>query len=126
MLTTFNEVNKKTEMELRKRYQDAFQKKHGLKLGFMSFFIKAAVEALNQYPVVNASIDGADILYHNYFDVGVAVRTPRGLVVPIIRAADVSSFAELEQAVADYANRARDGKLTICLIYKSEAADDMQ
>src|SRR3569832_1675830 len=113
MLTTFNEVNKKTEMELRKRYQDAIQKKHGLKLGFMSFFIKAAVEALKQYPVVNASIDGADILYHNYFDVGVAVSTPRGLVVPIIRDADVSSFAELEQAVADYANRARDGKLTM-------------
>ena len=113
MLTTFNEVNMQPVMELRKRYQDAFQKKHGLKLGFMSFFIKAAVEALKQYPVVNASIDGADILYHNYFDVGVAVSTPRGLVVPIIRDADVSSFAELEQAVADYANRARDGKLTM-------------
>ena len=113
MLTTFNEVNMQPVMDLRKRYQDAFQKKHGLKLGFMSFFIKASVEALKQYPVVNASIDGGDILYHNYFDVGVAVSTPRGLVVPIVRDADVLSFAELEQAVADYANRARDGKLTM-------------
>lgn len=113
MLTTFNEVNMQPVMNLRKRYQDDFQKKHGSKLGFMSFFIKAAVEALKQYPVVNASIDGGDVLYHNYFDVGVAVSTTRGLVVPIIRDADMLSFAELEQTVVDYANRGRDGKLTL-------------
>jgi len=113
MLTTFNEVNMQPVMNLRKRYQDEFQKKHGIKLGFMSFFIKAAVEALKQYPVVNASIDGGDVLYHNYFDVGVAVSTARGLVVPIIRDADLLSFAELEQTVVDYANRGRDGKLTL-------------
>lgn len=113
MLTTFNEVNMQPVMDLRKRYQDAFQKKHGLKLGFMSFFIKASVEALKQYPVVNASIDGSDLLYHNYFDIGVAVSTPRGLVVPIIRDADLLSFAELEQSVTDYASRARDGKLSM-------------
>jgi 2-oxoglutarate dehydrogenase E2 component (dihydrolipoamide succinyltransferase) len=113
MLTTFNEVNMKPSMDLRSRYQEAFQKKYGIKLGFMSFFIKAAVEALKQYPVVNASIDGNDIVYHNYFDVGVAVSTPRGLVVPIVRDADTLSFAELEQAVVDYATRARDGKLAM-------------
>ncbi len=113
MLTTFNEVNMQPVMNLRKRYQDEFQKKHGSKLGFMSFFIKAAVEALKQYPVVNASIDGGDVLYHNYFDIGVAVSTARGLVVPIIRDADVLSFAELEQTVVDYANRGREGKLTL-------------
>src|SRR3569833_2387506 len=113
MLTTFNEVNMQPVMALRKRYQDAFQKKHGLKLGFMSFFIKAAVEALKHYPAVNASIDGGDILYHDYFDIGVAVSTSRGLVVPIVRDADALSFAQLEQAVLDYANRARDGKLTL-------------
>ena len=113
MLTTFNEVNMQPVMNMRSRYQEVFQKKYGIKLGFMSFFIKAAVEALKQYPAVNASIDGTDIVYHNYFDVGVAVSTPRGLVVPILRNADVVSFAELEQAVADYATRARDGKLTM-------------
>jgi 2-oxoglutarate dehydrogenase E2 component (dihydrolipoamide succinyltransferase) len=113
MLTTFNEVNMQPAMDLRSRHQEAFQKKYGIKLGFMSFFIKAAVEALKQYPVVNASIDGGDIVYHNFFDVGVAVSTPRGLVVPIVRDADVLSFAELEQAVADYAVRARDGKLAM-------------
>ncbi len=113
MLTTFNEVNMQPVMNLRKRYQDDFQKKYGSKLGFMSFFIKAAVEALKQYPVVNASIDGGDVLYHNYFDVGVAVSTTRGLVVPVIRDADMLSFAELEQTVVDYANRGRDGKLTL-------------
>jgi 2-oxoglutarate dehydrogenase E2 component (dihydrolipoamide succinyltransferase) len=113
MLTTFNEVNMQPAMAMRGRYQEAFQKKFGIKLGFMSFFIKAAVEALKQFPVVNASIDGSDIVYHNYFDVGVAVSTPRGLVVPIVRDADSRSFAELEQAVSDYAGRARDGKLTM-------------
>ena len=113
MLTTFNEVNMQPVMNMRSRYQEVFQKKYGIKLGFMSFFIKAAVEALKQYPAVNASIDGTDIVYHNYFDIGVAVSTPRGLVVPILRNADVDSFAELEQAVADYATRARDGKLSM-------------
>ena len=113
MLTTFNEVNMQPAMQMRSRYQEHFQKKYGIKLGFMSFFIKAAVEALKQFPVVNASIDGGDIVYHNYFDVGVAVSTPRGLVVPILRDADVQTFAELEQAVNDYAGRARDGKLTM-------------
>ena len=113
MLTTFNEVNMQPAMSLRSRHQDAFQKKYGIKLGFMSFFIKAAAEALKQFPVVNASIDGNDIVYHNYFDVGVAVSTPRGLVVPIVRDADALSFAELEQTVADYAARARAGKLTM-------------
>lgn len=113
MLTTFNEINMQPVMALRSRYQDAFQKKYGIKLGFMSFFIKAAVEALKQYPVVNASIDGDDIVYHDFFDVGVAVSTPRGLVVPILRDADALSFAELEQTVTDYATRARDGKLTM-------------
>jgi len=113
MLTTFNEVNMQPVMELRSRYQDAFQKKYGIKLGFMSFFIKAAVEALKQYPVVNASIDGGDIVYHSYFDVGVAVSTPRGLVVPVVRDTDALSFSELEQAVVDYATRARDGKLAM-------------
>ena len=113
MLTTFNEVNMQPAMAMRGRYQEAFQKKYGIKLGFMSFFIKAAVEALKQYPAVNASIDSGDIVYHNYFDVGVAVSTPRGLVVPIVRDADVLSFAELEQTVSDYAARARDGKLTM-------------
>ena len=111
MLTTFNEVNMQPAMGMRSRHQEAFQKKYGIKLGFMSDFIKAAVEALKQFPVVNASIDGNDIVYHNYFDVGVAVSTPRGLVVPIVRDADALSFAELEQTVADYAARARDGKL---------------
>ena len=113
MLTTFNEVNMQPAMQMRSRYQEHFQKKYGIKLGFMSFFIKAAVEALKQFPVVNASIDGGDIVFHNYFDVGVAVSTPRGLVVPILRDADVQTFAELEQAVSDYAGRARDGKLTM-------------
>lgn len=113
MLTTFNEVNMQPVMGMRSRYQEAFQKKYGIKLGFMSFFIKAAVEALKQFPVVNASIDGNDIVYHNYFDIGVAVSTPRGLVVPIVRDAEALSFAELEQAVTDYATRARDGKLAM-------------
>ena len=113
MLTTFNEVNMQPAMNMRSHHQEAFQKKYGIKLGFMSFFIKAAVEALKQFPVVNASIDGTDIVYHNFFDIGVAVSTPRGLVVPILRDADALSFAELEQTVGDYAGRARDGKLTM-------------
>jgi 2-oxoglutarate dehydrogenase E2 component (dihydrolipoamide succinyltransferase) len=113
MLTTFNEVNMQPVMSMRSRYQEAFQKKYGIKLGFMSFFIKAAVEALKQFPVINASIDGNDIVYHDYFDVGVAVSTPRGLVVPIVRDAEALSFAELEEAVTDYATRARDGKLAM-------------
>jgi len=113
MLTTFNDVNMQPAMDMRSQHQEAFQKKYGIKLGFMSFFIKAAVEALKQFPVVNASIDGTDIVYHNYFDVGVAVSTPRGLVVPVLRDADILSFAELEQTVADYATRAREGKLSM-------------
>ena len=113
MLTTFNEVNMQPAMNMRSHHQESFQKKYGIKLGFMSFFIKAAVEALKQFPVVNASIDGTDIVYHNFFDIGVAVSTPRGLVVPILRDADALSFAELEQTVGDYAGRARDGKLTM-------------
>ena len=113
MLTTFNEVNMQPAMNMRSHHQEAFQKKYGIKLGFMSFFIKAAVEALKQFPVVNASIDGTDIVYHNFFDIGVAVSTPRGLVVPVVRDADALSFAELEQEVVDYATRARDGKLAM-------------
>ncbi len=113
MLTTFNEINMKPVMDLRKKYQEAFQKKHDIKLGFMSFFIKACSEALKQFPAVNASIDGNDIIYHGFFDVGVAVSTERGLVVPIIRDADQLSLAGLEQAVINYAGKAREGKLSI-------------
>lgn len=113
ILTTFNEVDLKAIIDLRSQYKDSFQKKHGVKLGFMSFFIKASVEALKQFPAVNASIDGNDILYHNYFDVGVAVSTDRGLVVPVIKDADLLSMAQLEQAVSDYGVKARDSKLTM-------------
>lgn len=113
MLTTFNEINMKPVMDLRAKYQDQFQKKHGIKLGFMSFFIKACCEALKEFPAVNASIDGNDIIYHGYFDMGVAVSTERGLVVPIIRDADQLNLAELEQAVADFAGKAREGKLSM-------------
>ncbi len=113
MLTTFNEINMQPVMELRKTYQEKFQKKHGVKLGFMSFFIKACCEALKEYPLINASVDGSDIVYHGYFDVGVAVSTERGLVVPIIRDADQMILAELEQAVVDFAGRARNGKLSM-------------
>lgn len=113
MLTSFNEVDMKPVMDLRAKYKDSFQKKHGTKLGFMSFFIKACVEALKQYPAVNASIDGNDILYHGYYDVGVAVSTERGLVVPVVRDADQQSMAALEQSVVDYAVKAREGKLTM-------------
>ncbi len=113
MLTTFNEVNMQPVMELRTRYQQDFQKKYNVKLGFMSFFIKAAIEALKQFPVINASIDGNDIVYHGYYDIGVAVSTPRGLVVPIIHDADTLSFADLELQVTEYAQKARDGKLSM-------------
>lgn len=113
MLTTFNEVNLKPISDIRQKYKDDFQKKHGVKLGFMSFFIKAAVEALKRYPVVNASIDGNDVVYHGYFDISVAVSTDRGLVVPVIRDADQKNLAELEKQVAEYGEKARDNKLSI-------------
>lgn len=113
MLTTFNEVNMQAVMDLRKKYKDQFEKEHGVKLGFMSFFIKAAVAALKKYPVLNASVDGKDIIYHGYFDIGVAVGSPRGLVVPILRNADQLTIAEIEQQIADFGARARDGKLTL-------------
>ena len=113
MLTTFNEVNLKPVSDIRQKYKDDFQKKHGVKLGFMSFFIKAAVEALKRYPVVNASIDGNDVIYHGYFDISVAVSTDRGLVVPVIRNADQLNLAELEKQVALYGEKARDNKLSI-------------
>jgi 2-oxoglutarate dehydrogenase E2 component (dihydrolipoamide succinyltransferase) len=111
ILTTFNEVNMQPVMELRSRYKDAFEKKHGVKLGFSSFFVKAAVHALKKFPVVNASVDGTDVLYHNYFDIGVAIGSERGLVVPIIRDADKISFADIERRIADFAARAKDGKI---------------
>jgi len=113
ILTTFNEVNMAPVMEMRKRYQERFEKEHGTRLGFMSFFVKAAVHALKRYPVVNASIDGTDIVYHGYFDFGVAVGSPRGLVVPILRDADRMSFAEIEKKIGDFGKRAQDGKLGI-------------
>ncbi|KZS23790.1 dihydrolipoamide succinyltransferase [Wohlfahrtiimonas chitiniclastica] len=111
MLTTFNEVNMKNVIDLRKKYKDEFEKRHGIKLGFMSFFVKAAVEALKKYPAVNASIDGNDMIYHGYFDIGVAVSSPRGLVVPVIRDADQKSLAEIEKTIMDFAIRAKEGKL---------------
>jgi 2-oxoglutarate dehydrogenase E2 component (dihydrolipoamide succinyltransferase) len=113
ILTTFNEVNMQPVMELRKKYQERFEKEHGVRLGFMSFFVKASVHALKKYPIVNASIDGNDIVYHGYFDIGIAVGSPRGLVVPILRDADRMSFAEVEKKIADFGKRAQDGKLTI-------------
>jgi 2-oxoglutarate dehydrogenase E2 component (dihydrolipoamide succinyltransferase) len=113
ILTTFNEVNMAPVMELRNRYKDKFEKEHGVKLGFMSFFVKAAVAALRKYPIVNASIDGNDIVYHGYFDVGIAVGSERGLVVPILRNADRMSIADVEKAIADFGKRAKDGKITI-------------
>lgn len=113
MLTTFNEVNLKAVMDLRAQYKDTFEKKHGVKLGFMSFFTKAVVESLKRFPAVNASIDGQDIVYHGYYDVGIAVSTERGLVVPVIRDADQLTMAEIEQKIGDFAVRARQGKLTI-------------
>ena len=113
ILTTFNEVNMAPVMEMRKRFQDKFEKEHGVKLGFMSFFVKAAVHALKKYPVLNASVDGNDIVYHGYFDIGIAVGSPRGLVVPILRNADQMSFADVEKKIAEFGVKARDGKLGI-------------
>ena len=100
-------------MDLRNRYKDNFEKTHKVKLGFMSFFTKAAVEALKKFPIINASVDGADIIYHDYFDIGIAVSSPRGLVVPVVRAVDILSFAEIEKAISEYGQKARDAKLTI-------------
>jgi len=113
MLTTFNEVDMGPVMEMRKQYQDQFVKKHGIKLGFMSFFVKAAINALKEFPAVNAEIDGTDIIYKNYYDIGVAVSTPQGLVVPVIRDADQMTMAEIEAKIVDLGTRARDGKLSI-------------
>jgi 2-oxoglutarate dehydrogenase E2 component (dihydrolipoamide succinyltransferase) len=113
ILTTFNEVNMYPLMELRSRYKDRFEKEHGVKLGFMSFFVKAAVAALKRYPVVNASVDGTDIVYHGYFDIGIAVGSPRGLVVPILRNADQMTFADIEKKIADFGKRAAEGKLSL-------------
>ncbi|MFN9185054.1 MAG: 2-oxoglutarate dehydrogenase complex dihydrolipoyllysine-residue succinyltransferase [Betaproteobacteria bacterium] len=111
ILTTFNEVNMQPVMDMRNRYKDKFEKEHGVKLGFMSFFVRAAVAALKKYPVVNASVDGNDIVYHGYFDIGIAVGSPRGLVVPILRDADQLSFAAIEKKIADFGKRAGEGKL---------------
>jgi 2-oxoglutarate dehydrogenase E2 component (dihydrolipoamide succinyltransferase) len=113
ILTTFNEVNMAPVIDMRKKYQERFEKEHGTRLGFMSFFVKAAVHALKRFPVVNASIDGTDIVYHGYFDIGVAVASPRGLVVPILRDADRMSFAEIEKKIGELGKRAQDGKLGI-------------
>jgi 2-oxoglutarate dehydrogenase E2 component (dihydrolipoamide succinyltransferase) len=113
ILTTFNEVNMQPVMEMRSRYKDKFEKEHGVKLGFMSFFVKAAVHALKKYPLVNASIDGNDIVYHGYHDIGIAVGSPRGLVVPILRNCDQLSLADIEKQIAEFGKRAQDGKLTI-------------
>ncbi|MBT3066665.1 2-oxoglutarate dehydrogenase complex dihydrolipoyllysine-residue succinyltransferase [Rhodoferax sp. U11-2br] len=111
ILTTFNEINMAPVMDMRKRMQERFEKEHGVKLGFMSFFVKAAVHALKKFPVLNASVDGTDIVYHGYFDIGIAVGSPRGLVVPILRDADQMSFAEIEKKIAEFGQKARDGKL---------------
>lgn len=113
ILTTFNEVNMKAVIDLRNAYKDRFEKEHGVKLGFMSFFVKAAVAALKKYPLLNASVDGKDIIYHGYFDIGIAVSSPRGLVVPIVRNADQLSFAEIEKTIADYGVKAREGKISL-------------
>lgn len=113
MLTTFNDVNLKNVIELRKQYKEAFEKKHGTRLGFMSFFVKAVIEALKRYPAVNASIDGGDIVYHDYYDVGIAASSPRGLVVPVLRDVDQMSFAQVEQNIAAYGAKAKEGKLTM-------------
>ena len=113
ILTTFNEVNMAPVMEMRKKFQDAFTKEHGVKIGFMSFFVKAAVHALKKYPVLNASVDGNDIVYHGYFDIGIAVGSPRGLVVPILRNADQMSFADIEKKIAEFGKKAAEGKLGI-------------
>src|ERR1051325_7528749 len=113
ILTTFNEVNMQPVIEMRKKYQERFEKEHGIRLGFMSFFVKAAAHALKRFPVVNSSIDGSDIVYHGYFDIGIAVGSPRGLVVPILRDADRMSFAEIEKTIGEFGKRAQDGKLTL-------------
>ena len=113
ILTTFNEVNMAPVMEMRKKFQDAFSKEHGVKIGFMSFFVKAAVHALKKFPVLNASVDGNDIVYHGYFDIGIAVGSPRGLVVPILRNADQMSFADIEKKIAEFGKKAQEGKLGI-------------
>lgn len=113
ILTTFNEVNMAPVIEMRKRFQEKFEKEHGVKIGFMSFFVKAAVAALKKYPVLNASVDGNDIVYHGYFDIGIAVGSPRGLVVPILRNADQMSFADIEKKISEYGKKAADGKLSL-------------
>ena len=113
ILTTFNEVNMAPVMEMRKKFQEKFEKEHGVKLGFMSFFVKAAVAALKKYPVLNASVDGNDIVYHGYFDIGIAVGSPRGLVVPIIRNADQLSFADIEKKIAEFGQKAKEGKISL-------------
>ena len=113
ILTTFNEVNMAPVMEMRKRFQEKFEKEHGVKIGFMSFFVKAAVAALKKYPIINASVDANDIVYHGYFDIGIAVGSPRGLVVPILRNADQMSFADIEKKIAEYGKKAGDGKLSL-------------
>ena len=113
LLSTFNEVDMTHVMELRSRYKDRFEKEHGVKLGFMSFFVKAAIEALKKFPAVNATIDGTDVVYHEYYDIGVAVSTDRGLMVPIVRDADIKSFATIEKEIGDYAKKAREGSIAI-------------
>ena len=113
ILTTFNEVNMAPVIEMRKRFQEKFEKEHGVKIGFMSFFVKAAVAALKRYPIINASVDGNDIVYHGYFDIGIAVGSPRGLVVPILRNADQMSFADIEKKIAEFGQKAKDGKLSL-------------
>jgi 2-oxoglutarate dehydrogenase E2 component (dihydrolipoamide succinyltransferase) len=113
ILTTFNEVNMLPVMELRNKYKDKFEKEHGVKLGFMSFFVKATVAALKKYPIINASVDGNDIVYHGYFDIGIAVGSPRGLVVPILRDADQMSIADIERKIAEFGTKAKEGKLTL-------------
>ncbi len=113
MLTTFNEINMQPIMDLRKQYGEAFEKRHGVRLGFMSFYIKAVVEALKRFPEVNASIDGSDVVYHNYFDISIAVSTPRGLVTPVLRDVDAMSMADIEKKIKELAVKGRDGKLTV-------------
>jgi 2-oxoglutarate dehydrogenase E2 component (dihydrolipoamide succinyltransferase) len=113
ILTTFNEVNMLPIIELRNKYKDRFEKEHGVKLGFMSFFVKAAIAALKKYPIINASVDGNDIVYHGYFDIGIAVGSPRGLVVPILRNADQMSIADIEKKIGEFGAKAKDGKLTL-------------
>lgn len=113
ILTTFNEVNMKPVMDLRNKYKDRFEEKHGTRLGFMSFFTRAVVDALKQYPVINASVDGTDIVYHGYYDIGIAVGSPRGLVVPVLRDVDQMGFADIESSIRDFGQRAKDGKLTL-------------